>query len=298
MDLNERKQENQVHNLSHGPEIDLKELLGRDYSCQICYPLYTPEPENFEILWNWYRIQFEAYRYTGITIDLFIIINQTIPEFNSHPDDRDLFRILVAQISILVQSYRYRSIATELPLIAQLITVFIDTDCFSNNLSPFVVWTQASIKLNDYSLREELTVATSKKNITKRTKQTSDNPRPQLQTHQLRDGKSYTSSVPVQADKGKSGQSASGSTPKASGTEDNQSQPQLEIIEVTEESSPTSYSFHSESEDDQIAFNSPYNNSRTDQVIAEEEYNYPPIGDSLGYSDTEDSFSMISICLK
>ena len=135
MDLNERKQENQVHDLSHRPEIDPKELLGRDYSCQICYPLYTPEPENFEILWNWYRIQFEAYRYTGITIDLFIIINQTIPEFNSHPDDCDLFRILVAQISILVQSYRYRFIATELPLIAQLITVFIDTDCFSNNLS-------------------------------------------------------------------------------------------------------------------------------------------------------------------
>ena len=38
------------------------------------------------------------------------------------------------------------------------------------------MWTQASIKLNDYSLREELTVATSKKDTTKQTKQTSDNP--------------------------------------------------------------------------------------------------------------------------
>jgi hypothetical protein len=101
VDLNEFKQENQLHDLSHRSETDPKELLGRDLSCLVCYPLYTPEPENFENLWNWYQLQFKAYRYTGITLDLFIIISQTVPEFKLYPNDRDLFRTLVTQISVL-----------------------------------------------------------------------------------------------------------------------------------------------------------------------------------------------------
>ena len=139
VNLEELRRDNQLHDISHGPEITPEELRGRNLSCQICYPLYIPEPEYFENFWNWYQIQFEAYRYTGITLDLFIIIQQTIPEFNSNPNDRDLFRTLVAQISALIQSYRYKSSITKLPQIVQLISVFIETDCFSNNLSPFFV---------------------------------------------------------------------------------------------------------------------------------------------------------------
>ena len=142
-------------------------------------------------MWNWYQLQFKAYRYTGITLDLFIIIRQTVPEFNSYPNDRDLFRTLVAQISVLTRSYRYNPTATELPLITQLISVFIDTNCFTNNLSPFVAWTQSSIIYNDYSLQEELTVAPPKKDSTS---QKLDDSQSQ-QTHQLRDGRSYTSSA-------------------------------------------------------------------------------------------------------
>ena len=100
--------------------------------------LLHPEPKNFENLSNWYHFQFEAFEYSDITLDLFIIISQTIPEFSSHPNDRDLFRTLIAQISVLTRSYRYNPTATELPPITQLISVFIDTDCFANNLSPFV----------------------------------------------------------------------------------------------------------------------------------------------------------------
>ena len=141
----------------------------------ICYPLYTPEPKYFENLWNWYRFQFEAFKYSGITLDLFIIISQTIPEFSSHPNDRDLFRTLVAQISVLIRSYRYNPTVAELPSITPLISVFINTDCFTNNSSPFAIWTRALNISNNYTLQEELNVAPPKKDTSS---QKTDNSQP------------------------------------------------------------------------------------------------------------------------
>ena len=58
MDLNTLKEDNQLHDLNHESDIDPNRLLGKDISCQICYPLFTPEPDNFKDFWYWYQIQF------------------------------------------------------------------------------------------------------------------------------------------------------------------------------------------------------------------------------------------------
>ena len=82
MDLNTLKRDNQLHDLSHKSDIYPNRLLGKDILCQICYPLFTPEPDNFEDFWYWYQIQFGAYRYSGFTLDLFGILKKIIKELN------------------------------------------------------------------------------------------------------------------------------------------------------------------------------------------------------------------------
>ena len=254
------------------------------------------EPKNFENLWNWYRFQFEAFEYSGITLDLFIIISQTIPEFSSHSNDRDLFRTLVAQISFLIQSYRYNSTAVELPPITPLISVFINTDCFTNSSSPFTIWTRTLNISNNYTLQEELIVAPPKKDTSS---QKTDNSQSR-QTHQLRDGKTYTSAGQSNQRRNISNTSTSAErTPQRSSNltiepKDNQSQARLtqsDVIETlpqeTERLPSDNYDSETEPDNGQIYFNSPYNLTRTeaDRIIEEDSIDYPPLTSNLEYNE-------------
>ena len=157
MDLNTLKEDNQLHDLSHESDIDPKKLLGKDISCQICYPLFTPEPDNFEDFWYWYQTQFGAYRYSGFTLDLFGILKQITKELNEQYEDLDLVRTITSQVAALIKSFRYKKVA-DLPPVAELIFLLIKTNCIEKGSVPFAEWSNTTVKVNDYIFDQEFNV--------------------------------------------------------------------------------------------------------------------------------------------
>ena len=182
MDLNTLKKDNQLHDLSHESDIDPERLLGKDISCQICYPLYRPEPDNFEDFQYWYHIQFGSYRYSGYTLDLFEILKKVTKELGEQPEDIDLVRTITSQVSALIRSFRYKKVAS-LPSVAELIVLLVKTNCVEKGSVPFAKWSNTTIIINDYIFNQEFNVDPPEENTL-----SSLNP---AKTRTLRSGRNY-----------------------------------------------------------------------------------------------------------